>query len=566
MQIYSVQQMQALERASDSAGHSYAAMMEAAGSAVAQATERWIAGRMNEAKRVLVLAGPGNNGGDGLIAARELSKRGYSTVAYLWKRDEQDPLVSEARRHNVSLVRAENDAGDLLARALDRAEIVIDAIFGTGLSRPIEGEPARILNALRARRADGEQASTLRWISPRAGEEGARRTLALVAVDVPSGVHGDSGEVDEATVAADLTVTFAGPKVGMLTPDAVSFTGELVVADIGIPKAVTEVAESTARLLTPELAASLLPARPRGGHKGTFGTTMVVGGSINYIGAPALCAVAAGRSGAGLVTLAVPTILQPLLAPRPDLTTATWLLLPHDMGALRADATKLLNDALDKVDALVLGPGLGTDKATQHFVWSLFGLEAPDEPRASLGFATRTREFELQAWSAVRLPPMVVDADGLNILAQGGEWWTSVETPLVLTPHPGEMGRLLGRETGEVQAERLASAREAATRFKQVVVLKGAFTMVAAPDGRTSIAPFANDALAKAGSGDVLAGIIGALLGQGLEPYEATCLGVTAHGLAGTALARSTGGRGALASDLLDRLPEAWQQLEALRR
>lgn len=557
MHVYTVEQMRALERAADAAGHSYAAMMEQAGRAVAQAILARV-GEMTEAhRRVVVLAGPGNNGGDGLVAARELSRQGFSVVAYLLPRDEGDPLLAEARRHGVALLWAAKDNGQRLTQALSQAGVVVDALFGTGLSRPLVGRAAEILAALRQVREPQAEVSPLhrlRTLPPLAPP----RPL-LVAVDVPSGLRGDTGEVDPATVAADLTLTFAGPKLGMLTPAATEVIGELLIADIGIPPAVQAGADHAARLLSPELAASLLPKRPVGGHKGTFGTTLVVGGSLNYVGAPALSAQAAGRSGAGLVTLGIPAPLQPLLAGHAELATATWLLLPHDMGVLRAEAVAVVTEGLRRADALVLGPGLGAEEATRQFVWHLFGLgEAWTGPRF-VGFVARE---EAEIPSPPALPPTVVDADALNALAAWeGAWWESVHTALVLTPHPGEMGRLLGHTTEAVQAARLETAHEAAFRFRQVVVLKGAHTIVAAPDGRVSLSPFANDALAKAGAGDVLAGIIGALLGQGMEPYEAACLGVIAHGLAGERVRQRWGGQGALASDLLGTLPEVWETL-----
>lgn len=557
MHVYTVEQMRALERAADAAGYSYAAMMEQAGRAVAQA----IVARLGEAtearKRVVVLVGPGNNGGDGLVAARELSGQGYSVVAYLLPRDEGDALLGEARRYGVAVLWAAKDNGQRLAQALSQAGVIVDALFGTGLSRPIEGVAGEILARLRQVRESEAPVSPLR--SLHATPPPAPSRPLLVAVDVPSGLRGDTGEVALATVAADLTVTFAGPKLGMLTPTATEVLGELLIADIGIPPAVRAGAESAGRLLSLEVAASLLPPRPVGGHKGTFGTTLVVGGSLNYVGAPALSAQAAGRSGAGLVTLGVPAPLQPLLAGHAELTTATWLLLPHDMGVLRAEAVPVVAEGLRHADALVLGPGLGAEEATRQFVWALFGLGEGRTGSRFVGFVAR-EEAEVAAPPA--LPPTVVDADALNALAAWeGSWWESVRTALVLTPHPGEMARLLGREIGVVQAARLEMAREAAARFRQVVVLKGAHTVVAAPDGRVSFSPFANDALAKAGSGDVLAGIIGALLGQGMEPYEAACLGVSAHGLAGDRVRQRWGGQGALASDLLASLPEVWERI-----
>ncbi len=343
MKVYTVEQMKALEQAADEAGHTYEAMMAAAGRGVAQAIMRWAAADAREA--VLVLVGPGNNGGDGLVAAHDLAERGARVVAYLWGRDDNEPLVLAARRRQVSMLVAERDEGEqMLRRALGRVGLVVDALFGTGLSRPIEGKAAAILAALRAARGPAAR-DPIEWIH-QPDREGAARAPLLVAVDVPSGLHGDSGDVDPATVPADLTVTFAGPKLGMLTEKALGVLGELAVADIGIDREIEEGAAHVAAFLTPALGARLLPSRPASGHKGTFGTTLVVGGSVNYVGAPALSALAAGRSGAGLVTVAVPAPIQPILAARPDLTSATWLLLPHDMGVLRAAAVDVLHETV----------------------------------------------------------------------------------------------------------------------------------------------------------------------------------------------------------------------------
>ncbi len=565
MYVYTIEQVLALEKASDEAGHSYGMMMEQAGTAVAHAIIARL-GDVGEArKRVVVLVGPGNNGGDGLVAACVLSKRGYSVVAYLWRRREGDALINEARRHGVALLRAETGNESRLTQALSQAGVIIDALFGTGLSRPIRGKSAEALSILRQVRRT-KRVNTLSWLNQLTSPVASTPSCLLVAIDVPSGVNGENGKVDDATVQADLTVTFAGAKVGMLTPTAAEMLGELVIADIGIPTHIIEAAEREARLLTPALAKQLLPKRSRSGHKGTFGTTLIAGGSINYVGAPALSAIAAGRSGAGLVTLAVPNAVQRLSASHPDLITSTWLLLPHDMGALREEAIDVLNKQLQKVDALVLGPGLGSEKTTHRLVWNIFGLEKAkvSQGQGMLGFAPRGKSISI-AKEKLTLPPTVVDADGLNALAAWeGAWWEQVTTQLVLTPHPGEMARLLKRDTKEIQQDRLASAREAATRFGQVVILKGAHTIVAAPDGEVSISPYANDALAKAGSGDVLAGIIGALLGQGMTPYDAACLGVLAHGLAGEQVRHTIGSQGALASNLLDALPQIWQHITQL--
>jgi ADP-dependent NAD(P)H-hydrate dehydratase / NAD(P)H-hydrate epimerase len=568
MYVFTVDQMRALEKASDEAGHTYSAMMEIAGTAVARAVEAWSEQSNSGGRQVLVLAGPGNNGGDGLVAARELASRGYSVITYVWKREKDDPLIQRVRRQNVSVIRAESDENEqLLRRALARVEIVIDALFGTGLKRPISGLAASILQTLQqARQTRHVGGSRLSWIHRVDFSHRRFKTPLVVAVDVPSGLYGDSGQVDDLAVEADLTVTFAGPKIGMLTEGAAAKLGKLVVAEIGITDEISEGANHVARLLTPELAATLLPPRPPDGHKGTFGTTLIIGGSTNYVGAPALSAMAAGRCGAGMVAVGVPAPLHPALAAHNELATAIWLLLPHDMGVVRASALQVLQERLEGADSLVLGPGLGSEATTYEFIWTVLGLGQPLTSRAPIGFARRAHEDAPGDVPALSLPPTVVDADGLNALAaRDDEWWERIEGDLVLTPHPGEMARLLDRETKEIQADRLAAASEAAERFQQVIVLKGAYTLVAAPGGRLAIAPYANDALGKAGAGDVLSGMIGALLGQGIDPYEAACIAVVAHGLAGEVIKWRHGGRAAIARDLIDALPEVWQHLDRLR-
>lgn len=567
MRVYTVEQMRSLERLADESGHSYDAMMDRAGSAVAKAVSDWIprtvAGDNGKEKaRVLVLAGPGNNGGDGLVAGQELAQRGFSVAAYLWKRDADEPRAAAARQAGVSIVRAEGDKEwQLLRRALGRADVVLDALLGTGVSRPIEGELAEILaQVAEARRPENGGGGALAWVQRHGfGEE---RRPRLVAVDLPSGVDGDTGAVDPATVAADLTVTLAGPKVGMLLPPAADTLGELIVADIGIPAAVVDRVEAAGEFLDPATAARLVPPRRASSHKGTFGKVMIVGGSANYIGAPGLAAEGAGRSGAGLVTLAVPNSIVPILAAKSELTSVTWVFLPHDLGALTPDAIKVLRDQLPKYDALALGMGIGQEEVTRRFIYALLGLTETGEAggRAPIGFV-RTRNQKVESETRIHLPPTVLDADALNALAAAeGEWWRDLpEGHFVLTPHPGEMSRLTGREMGDIQAHRLEVAREQAMTWRQVVVLKGAFTVIAAPDGRVSLSPFATAALATAGTGDVLAGTIAGLLAQGLEPYDAARLGVYLHGLAGTLMADSL--PVPVSSDLPGFLEDAWALL-----
>ena len=278
---------------------------------------------------------------------------------------------------------------------------------------------------------------------------------------------------------------------------------------------------------------------------------MVIAGSSNYTGAPYLAASGAMRVGAGLVTLAVAEVLHPILAAR--LAEATYLLLPHEMGALVPDAQKVLADRISGYDALLLGPGLGTDDKTAGFVSRLISSPAVDK-KARLGFVGAS---SYPGTREARLPPLVIDADGLNALARINGWEQALSRPAILTPHPGEMARLLKTTVAEVEAKRLEAATRAAREWNVVIVLKGAYTLIAAPDGQLCINPFATPALATAGTGDVLAGVIAGLLAQGLSPYDAAVAGAFIHGLAGQLVAEEVGPAGAVAGDLLPRLPHA---------
>jgi hydroxyethylthiazole kinase-like uncharacterized protein yjeF len=329
---------------------------------------------------------------------------------------------------------------------------------------------------------------------------------------------------------ADISVTFAYPKVGHVRFPGAGVCGELIVADIGTDPQLAQ--EIERELADPTLIRSLLPARPRDAHKGTFGKVLIVSGSIRYTGAPVLAAEAAYRSGAGLVTLATPQSIHAIMASK--INEATFLPLPDQDGALQAAAFDQVRDAIMSYTTTLIGPGL----------------------------TTHARPFieQLLAQGAGQCA-LVLDADALNILAQIDQWWTRVPSPAILTPHPGEMARLTQLSMKEIEADRERVAIEYAGRWRHVVVLKGAFTAIAAPDGRSIVLPFANPALATAGSGDVLAGTIVALRAQGLPAYEAAVCGAYLHGAAGEIASREIGSAGVLARDLLTRLTLAQQAL-----
>jgi ADP-dependent NAD(P)H-hydrate dehydratase / NAD(P)H-hydrate epimerase len=510
MKLVTVSEMQRAERES---GVPVPQLMENAGLAVAQ--EAWlILGELAD-RKIVVLAGPGNNGGDGLVAARHLKDWGADVTVFLLKPRGEDDLNLAALVERDMLIALDGDIAKLDA-ALASAELVIDALLGTGRARAIEGPLASVLDRLREAR--------LRRLPPR-----------LLAVDLPTGVDADTGAVDSHTVAADQTVALGWSKVGLHTLPGAQYAGRVEVVDIGI--APEHAAAIQTELMTGSWARSVLPERPLYAHKGTFGSALIVAGSPRYVGAAALSCTGALRVGTGIVTLACGASVYPMLASK--LTETTFEPLDDKDGQLTAEESYSVRQALTRgYEALLVGPGLGQGSYVVAFMRALLPMLAPDDTRAA-----------------------VIDADGLNNIAKVDRWWEMLKVPAVITPHPGELSRLAGIETAEIQRDRLAAARRCAAEWNLTVVLKGANTVVAAPDGRARLSPFANPGLASGGTGDVLAGAITGLIAQGMEPFEAASLGVYLHGLAAELVRRELGDAGMLAGDVAAALPRAIRDL-----
>jgi NAD(P)H-hydrate epimerase len=541
MKVVTVEQMQALER---ECGVPIPQLMENAGLAVAQ--EAWLLLGDVQDRRIVVLAGPGNNGGDGLVAARHLHDWGAKVSVYLLRsRGEDDPNFRHLTERQVAIASAENDPDfKTLTRLLADAELVIDALLGTGRARAVEGTLAEVLKRL-AEARDGEPL----MLSPERlafGESLSKyereerltqsfpKSPQLLAVDLPTGLDADTGAVDPLCVAADLTVPLGHGKVGLHTSPGAEYAGRVSLADIGIPKDLS--VSLPYELMEASSLRSLLPKRPANSNKGTFGKALVAAGSVNYVGAAALACTSAGRVGAGLVTLACPQTVYPILAGK--LTESTFLPLPDVEGQLSAESVAPVVQTLELgYNALVVGCGLGQSAYVRAFVHSLLPL--------------LTQQL---------LRGIIIDADGLNSLADY-EWWGRTNVPVVLTPHPGEMARLTGLSVAEIQADRLRVALRFAAQWGVVVLLKGAHTVVVSPDGRGRISPFANPALATAGTGDVLAGAIGGLIAQGLSTFDAASAAVYLHAEAGERLRREIGDSGMLAGDLLPMLPLVMRDL-----
>lgn len=509
MKLVTAAQMRELEAAAVAAGSSEAQMMEEAGLAVAQ--EAWMLLGTLEGRRILVLAGPGNNGGDGLVAARHLFEWGAEVAIFMPKGHRVEERLGEIRQREILLVDGREPESAPLETLLPGVDLVVDALLGMGQARPLEdGEPIAVaLDQLKAARAG--------YQPPK-----------LVAVDLPTGVNADSGSVDPRTVEPDMTVTFGLPKVGMYQAPASGILGRVQVIDIGIPKAAQEAVQL--ELLTARWVRTHLPARPEGANKGTFGKVLVVGGSKRYIGAVQLAAAAAYRAGAGLVTIASTEYVTGLIAAA--IPEATWL--PQAAaadGALGGETAITLRNQWPNFRSAVFGPGLGDTSETRALTWAALP-DLGDLPNGA-----------------------IIDADALNAIASMPDGPQRVPSNAVLTPHPGELARLMSTTADDVQARRLAIAGEAAQKYGCTLVLKGAHSVIAHTDGRTSLSPFANPLLATAGSGDVLAGMIAGYLAQGVEPFEAACLGVYLHGAAGEVLREEYGTAGLLASEIAARLP-----------
>jgi NAD(P)H-hydrate epimerase len=486
----------------DRAGVPGAALMENAGGAVARVVrERW-----PHARRVLVLCGRGHNGGDGFVVARHLVASGPLVVLMGRRAD----VTGDPRTHLEALERAggtvveapTTEALRALGPRLREADLVVDALVGTGLSRAPEGVIADAIAVARSASASG---------------------APVVAVDLPSGVPSDDGRLDWPAVEATVTVTFAAPKHGHVQTPACDHVGELVVADIGI--AHDAIPDTGIGLLEASDAAAAFPRRPRAAHKGTFGHVLVVGGCPGKTGATVLAARGAFAAGAGLVTVATIAPTRPLVV-----SAAPAEVMTADLGAaFDDDAAARALELAAACTAVVLGPGLG-DPAARPFARAI-----------AAGCAT----------------PMVIDAGAIAAIAEAGPGALRDGRPTILTPHPGEMAALSGTSRDEIQAARTETARRVAAVTGAIVVLKGQRTVIAEPGGRVAINPTGNPGLAKAGTGDVLAGMVGALLARGLPAWTAATAGVYLHGAAGDEAARAQGEESLMAGDLAAAVPAA---------
>ena len=513
MIVVTAQEMRELDRLTiEKYGVPSLVLMERAGAAIAQAILERLARPAK--KGVLIVAGKGNNGGDGFVVARLLKKKRIPcAVALLARKDEVSPDSARNLRAFLRLkgkvVEVPAGSLELLSREISGKGLLVDALFGTGMKNDVRGHFAEAIALMNA------------------------SGLPVVAVDIPSGLHTDTGLPLGIAAQAEMTVTLGYPKLGEVIYPGLDYVGDLAVADIGIDcNAVREVNPETA-LLDQEEIKWLVPKREADTHKGTYGHLLVMAGSPGKTGAAIMACRAAMRTGAGLTTLAGPRSLNDIFA------SSLVEVMTEPLGDSGADALETLSEPewrrlLERKDAFLFGPGIGVNDATHNALrWLLRNLEIP--------------------W--------VIDADGLNNLALEMERLRHAKTPPILTPHPGEMARLIGKDNAAVNQDRVGVARSFAVANRCYLVLKGARTVIATPGGKVFINSTGNPGMASGGMGDVLAGMLAALLGQGLSPENAMKLGVYLHGLAGDRVAAKRGEIGLIASDVIEELPHAIRYL-----
>jgi hydroxyethylthiazole kinase-like uncharacterized protein yjeF len=538
MKICSVEQMKQFEKNAVSQGLTIPMMMENAGKGIAD----YIIDNCGEdiSTRVVIgLVGPGNNGGDVLVALRLLVEKGYKTVAFCYSREkEKDEPTSAYIASGGTALPVENTVFKKLLEGTDKNKILIlDGLLGTGFHLPIKDDLKGFLNFVKNKIRE--------------------KNIEIFAIDCPSGVDCTSGEMDDATLKADATICMAAVKEGLLKFPGCDYAGTFRIVDIGLDTVIPGWDKELSTVISKEQVKRILPIRSNNSHKGTFGKVLVVGSSINYCGAVLLSAKAAYRSGAGLVTLGVTEPVYSVIAGQ--LPEATWVLLPGDMGDITEDAVNILLNEFAKSDAVLLGPGLGINNKTERFILKLISSFQHREVK-KIGFIAQEskKEVEMQ----VNQPPFIIDADALKCLAKIPEWWKFLSSSVVITPHPGEMSILTGIPINEIQSNRVEVSQKYAKEWNKTIVLKGAMTIIADTKKGTSVLPIATSSLSHAGTGDVLSGMIASYVGQGMTGYEASILACYLHAHAGIRAARELGSEATvIASDIIQQLGKTYNDV-----
>jgi ADP-dependent NAD(P)H-hydrate dehydratase / NAD(P)H-hydrate epimerase len=535
MRLLSVELMKELENAAVAAGFTIEKMIDNAGKQIAQVIHaRYY---LNGQIKLLGLVGVGNNGGDTLIALIELQKAGWDCSAIIVKPDKRtETLVDQFTSGGGKSIFLDGGSKSVVLAELKGAHVILDGIAGTGFSGPFRSPFGELLTLV-GKHTDGK---------------------TIVAVDCPSGVNCDTGEVSIETLHADLTICLDAVKQGLVKFPAFEYCGEILTVELGLPTHLYKELKVVDEVIEPAGVKKLLPNRPANSHKGSFGHVLVCGGSVNYPGAPVLAGKAAYRVGSGLVQSAIPERIYEITAGA--FLESIWLLLDDENGVIAESAAPTLLEKTDQPSCLLIGPGLGLEETTQKFFNRVVFNSAASESKLGMGFVPKVPGKAVV--NPVKFPIIVIDADGLRILAKTADWNKKLKAQVVLTPHPGEMAALTGLTIEAVQKDRVEVAKRFAMEWGQVIVLKGALTVIAQPDGRVSVMPFANSVLAKAGAGDVLAGLVAGLAGQGVPLASAAIAGVWLHARSAALLAAEMfTDRSIHASEILELIPDAIGEL-----
>jgi NAD(P)H-hydrate epimerase len=516
MKVVTAEEMRVIDRRTIE-GYSIpgSVLMERAGLAVAS--------RIKEAfspRKVIIIAGSGNNGGDGLVVARNLYNEGWDVRVFLTVKPEDlkgDALLQYRIAVKFGLkIYPINEFLTNYSSLITRHCILVDALFGTGLSKNVTGALSEVISYLN------------------------RSNVPIFSVDIPSGISSDNGQIMGEAVRADYTVTFGLPKRGHLLYPGAQHSGKLFIEDIGFPKELLNSEKLHIELLTKNKVSPLIPQRPRYSHKGNYGHVLIVAGSKGKTGAAIMAAKACLRSGAGLVTLGIPKSLADVFQSR--VTEEMILALPDKGdGTLSQRASRvILNFLNERATTLAIGPGIGISSDTKKLMDILIKTSTT---------------------------PMLIDADGINSLKGERVIFSKSKVPIILTPHPGEMARLLGKQKGvsvktqDIERNRINIPVSFAKETGTYLVLKGVPTIIAGPDGMAYINSTGNPGMASAGTGDVLTGMISAFLSQGLSPIHASILGVYMHGFAGDSAAAEKGEHPLIATDIIEKIPFAFHSL-----
>lgn len=535
MKMISVEKMKELESTANEGGYTFGKMMKKAGENLAQVIhEEFFSDEVNNC---FGLVGRGNNGGDTLVALTKLQQLGWTSTAILLDegKDAKELIEAFVSSGGTTIPYKHGENGDV-HKAILQSQLIIDGLLGTGFRPPLREPYGELLQFI--------------------GRES--KECYIVAVDCPSGVDCVSGDVSEFTLKADLTVCMEAVKEGLLKFPAFEYCGEIRTVELGIPQKYLNQFENNATVIDREFVKKYLPTRPLNSHKGVFGHLIVCGGSVNYPGAPMLAARSAYRVGAGLVECAIPGRIYEVAASQN--LESIFTLLEDEDGVIAENAATTLFSKISAAQCMLLGPGIGREETTLRFVNRLLFASIKHFPVANIGFVPGNAKEDYK--NTGKFPPLVIDADALRLLTKTENWFEKLPSNCVLTPHPGEMSALTGLSVEEIQKDRVDQARRFAQKWGQVVVLKGAISVVASPEGQVAIIPYADSALAKAGTGDVLAGMIAGFITQGIEPYKAAFCGVWLHARAAAWVVDWQGNSASLmAGDLIEAISPAYTEL-----